>query len=52
MGLITTMTYNLLIYHESECDMAKYFTTRLIFFHEPEVSKNTAWVKYLVISLG
>ncbi len=30
---------NIMIYstlHESECDMEKYFTSRLIYFHEPE----------------
>ena len=25
--------------HESECDIVKYFTSRLINFHEPEVSE-------------
>ena len=30
------------VLHESECDMAKYFTSRLIYFHEPEASENKA----------
>ncbi len=36
--------YNCVYYllHESECDMAKYFTSRLIYFHEPEASENKA----------
>ncbi len=25
-----------IVLHESKCDMAKYFTSRLIYFHEPE----------------
>ncbi len=28
--------------HESECDMVKYFTSRLIYFHEPKASENKA----------
>ncbi len=26
--------------HESECDMEKLFTSRLIYFNEPEASEN------------
>ncbi len=28
--------------HESECDMAKYLMSKLIYFHEPEASENKA----------
>ncbi len=35
-GIYATLNiYNYLL-HESECDMAKYFMSRLIYFHEPE----------------
>ena len=41
-AIITTLIYiyiyiyNIYILHESECDMVKYFMSRLIYFHEPE----------------
>ena len=28
--------------HESECDMARYFTSRRPYFHEPQASENIA----------
>ncbi len=41
------MIYNIyiiivLIKHKSDCDMMKYFTSKLIYFHEPEASENKA----------
>ena len=38
--LLFGATYYIL--HESECDMAKYFMRRLIYFHESEASENKA----------
>ncbi len=40
---LTSIIHLLYIYYESECDMVKYFMSRLIYFHEPEVSENKAW---------
>ncbi len=36
---LATLTHQL---HESECDMVNYFTSRLMYFHEPEVTENKA----------
>ncbi len=33
------MSHSLANYMESECDMAKYFMSSLIYFHEPEESE-------------
>ncbi len=30
-------------YMSLECDMVKYFKSRLIYFHEPKSSENKAW---------
>ncbi len=35
-------TYINYLLHESECDMVKYFKSRLIYFHEPKESENKA----------
>ncbi len=37
-SIIANHIYIILL-HESDCDMAKYFTSRLIYFYEPEVSE-------------
>ncbi len=51
--LMELYVYKYYLLHESECDMAKYFTSRLIYFQEPEASENKAClrVKYIARSL-
>ncbi len=34
--------YIIYLLHVSECDMAKYFMSRLIYFQEPKASENKA----------
>ncbi len=42
MYIIIYIIYREYLLRESECDMAKYFMSRLIYFQEPEASENKA----------